>query len=66
MISLVEGGSIEETWQVTPEMIADYLETLPPKEFHCAQLGAETLFLALADCQQKHKNPWKKFYQIYE
>ena len=66
VIRLVEGKSIQEAWTVTPEMIADYLETLPGKEFHCAQLAVQALFLALANCQQNERNPWKKFYQTYE
>lgn len=65
VIRLVEGKSIQEAWLITPEMIADYLETLPGKEFHCAELAVQTLFLALANCQQNERNPWKKFYQTY-
>jgi len=66
VIRLVEGKSIQEAWLITPEMIADYLETLPRKEFHCAQLAVQALFLALANCRENQRNPWKKFYKIYE
>jgi len=66
VVHFVEGKSIQEAWRVTPEMIARYLETLPPKEFHCAQLAVHTLFLALADCRENEKNPWKKFYRAYD
>ena len=65
VVHLVEGKSIREAWQISPEMIADYLETLPQKEFHCAQLAVHALFLALANCQENAKNPWKKFYRTY-
>ena len=66
LIRLVEGKSVQEAWQITPEMVAEYLETLPRNEFHCAQLAVQALFLALADSRQNERNPWKKFYQTYE
>jgi len=66
VVHLVEGRSLQEAWQINPQAVADYLETLPPKELHCAQLAVHALFLALADCQENEKNPWKKFYRTYD
>jgi len=66
VVFLVEGKSVEQAWQLTPEMVVEYLETLPKKEFHCAQLAAQALFHALANYRQNQKEPWKKLYQICE
>lgn len=64
VIHFIEGKTISEAWQISPEMVAEYLETLPGKEFHCAQLAVQALFMALASCQENEKNPWKKFYRV--
>ncbi|MGM0418938.1 MAG: iron-sulfur cluster assembly scaffold protein [Thermodesulfobacteriota bacterium] len=50
---LTEGKSIDEAWEITPEDIADYLETLPEDEIHCAELAAGAFFLALNDAGKK-------------
>jgi len=64
VIHFIEGKTVQEAWQITPEMVAEYLETLPKKEFHCARLAVQALFLALANYQENEKNPWKKFYRV--
>ncbi len=46
---LVEGKSIEEAWEVSPEQVIEYLETLPEESYHCAELAVGALFLALTD-----------------
>ncbi len=51
---MVEGRTVNEAWEVTPEQVAEYLETLPEESFHCAELAVGALFLALADFK---KNP---------
>ena len=63
VLRLIEGKTIEEAWQLTPGRVAEYLETLPPKEFHCAQLAVQALYLALANCRETARHPWRKFYQ---
>lgn len=45
----VEGKDIQAAWDITPETIIDYLETLDPGHHHCAELAVGTLYLALVD-----------------
>ncbi|MCJ7773954.1 MAG: iron-sulfur cluster assembly scaffold protein [Desulfobacterales bacterium] len=59
---LVQGKSIDEAWEVKPEDIADYLETLPAENFHCAELAVGALYLALANYRELKKASWKKPY----
>ena len=47
--TLLEGKSIENAWKLTPRKIADYLETLPDDEYHCAELAVGALYLALSN-----------------
>ncbi|MCP3925834.1 MAG: iron-sulfur cluster assembly scaffold protein [Desulfobacterales bacterium] len=49
----VEGETLTKAWEITPEKIVDYLETLPEHELHCAELALGSLFLALTDYQKK-------------
>lgn len=62
IIDLLEGKSLAEAWELDPEDVADYLETLPADHFHCAELATGALYLALADARDKQKSPWKKLY----
>jgi nitrogen fixation NifU-like protein len=59
---LVEGQPVENAWEVTPEQVAAFLETLPEDHFHCAELAVGALYLALASCREKVKSPWKQLY----
>ena len=47
--TLLEGKRIEKAWEMTPQHIADYLETLPEDEYHCAELAVGALYLALSN-----------------
>ena len=60
---LVEGQTVEKAWDVTPEQIAAFLETLPEDHFHCAELVVGTLYLALANARENRRSPWKKMYR---
>jgi nitrogen fixation NifU-like protein len=60
---LVEGKRIESAWQITPEMVADFLETLPENHFHCAELAVGALYMALTDCHRTRQESWKKLYR---
>ena len=60
---LVEGNSVEEVWGITPDDVADYLETLPADHVHCAELSVGALYLALSNYQELNRAPWKKMYQ---
>lgn len=62
IIDMIEGKSLNEAWDINPEDIAEYLESLPEDHFHCAELSTGALYLALADVREKKKSPWKKLY----
>ncbi|HSO60236.1 MAG TPA: iron-sulfur cluster assembly scaffold protein [Desulfobacterales bacterium] len=59
---LVEGRPIAEAWEVTPERVIDFLETLPKGHHHCAELAVGALYRALADARSKQREPWRKMY----
>jgi nitrogen fixation NifU-like protein len=60
---LVKGKSIAEALAVTAEDIARALVDLPEGNFHCAELAAGTLRIALKDCLSTRQQPWKKLYR---
>ena len=60
---LAEGKPVEKAWGVTPQKIIDYLETLSPENYHCAELAAGAFYLALSNYQENRRDPWKKLYQ---
>jgi nitrogen fixation NifU-like protein len=60
---LVEGKTIGEAWEIAPEAVADYLETLPEDHFHCAELAVGALYMALSNYNELQRSPWKKPYQ---
>jgi nitrogen fixation NifU-like protein len=55
VISFAEKKSLNNAWDITPEMVIEYLETLPEEEYHCAELAVSAFYKALADCQEKGK-----------
>ncbi len=57
------GKSVEEAWKITPEGVAEYLESLPPDHFHCAELAVGAFYLALADYQRSGGKSWKRLYR---
>jgi nitrogen fixation NifU-like protein len=59
---LAEGKTVATAWEITPEDVIDYLETLPSQNFHCAELAVGALYLALADYREHQRQPWKKLY----
>jgi nitrogen fixation protein NifU and related proteins len=60
---LTTGKTVEEAWKVSPEAVADYMETLPEDHYHCAELAVGAFYLALADYGQMKKSSWKKGYR---
>ena len=60
---LVEGKTIAEAWNISPDDVVDYLKTLSPENVHCAELAAGALYQALANYNDIKKNPWKRWYQ---
>lgn len=60
---LAEGRTLEAAWEITPEMVSDFLGTLPPDHFHCAELAVGAFYLALACCSKNSLNAWKHAYR---
>lgn len=63
LIDLAQGQPLHRALQITPRQVADYLQSLPDHEFHCAELAVETFRLALADARRMQQAPWKKNYR---
>ena len=62
VIELVEGRSLDKAWELKPETVAAFLESLPAGHFHCAELVVGALYKALADARDVRQKPWKKLY----
>lgn len=60
---LAEGRTTEAAWEISPEDVIDFLQTLPEESRHCAELAVGAFYLALADYQQLCRQPWKKPYR---
>lgn len=60
---LTVGRHIDLAWEITPEIVFDYLKTLDEDHFHCAELAVGAFFLALTNYKQLKKNTWKQAYQ---
>jgi len=60
---LAEGKTIDEGWEITPEDVIEFLETLPEENYHCAELAVGAFYQALANYQELQRNSWKKPYQ---
>jgi nitrogen fixation NifU-like protein len=60
---LAEGRKVEDAWEIAPEDVVAYLETLPPENTHCAELAVGAFYLALTNWQESQRRPWKKPYQ---
>ncbi len=59
---LMEGRRLDDGWKLTPENVADYLESLPPDHFHCAELAVGAFYKALTDYNKRQKEKWKSSY----
>lgn len=57
---LAEGRSVSDAWEIRPEDVANFLESLPEDHFHCAELAVGAFYRALADSR---RSPWKGAYQ---
>ena len=60
---LAEGKEVESAWEITPEDVINYLETLPRENIHCTELAVGALYLALRNYQAFKREPWKRLYQ---
>ena len=55
VIAMVEGNSIDDAWEVSPEAVNDLLGSLPTDHFHCAELAVGALYLTLADARENQR-----------
>nr|WP_320014977.1 iron-sulfur cluster assembly scaffold protein [uncultured Desulfobacter sp.] len=53
VVRLALGHSVDNVWNITPDMIIEYLQTLPEDHHHCAELSVGAFYLALTDYQNK-------------
>ena len=44
VVEMIEGRTVEQAWEVSPETVAAALETLPESHFHCAELAVGALY----------------------
>ena len=63
VIELAHGKTLDEAWEIQPEDVANYLESLPGDHFHCAELAVGAFYLTLAGARETQRSPWKKLYQ---
>jgi len=49
VVKLAQGKNIEEAWEILPETIVEYLETLQEDHYHCAELAVGALYVALSN-----------------
>ena len=59
---LVEGRTVADSWEITPENIITFLESLPADHHHCAELVVGTFYKALNDYNLLLREPWRKDY----
>lgn len=63
LAEVVVGKTVEAAWDITPQDLADFLETLPNHEMHCAEMAVSALNLALADYTSLKNKPWERQYR---
>lgn len=44
---LTEGKTLDEAWEITPQEVIEFLETLPEQNSHCAELAVGAFYRAL-------------------
>ena len=59
---LIEGKDVGSAWELTPEDVMKYLETLPSENTHCAELAIGAMYRALRNFLEFKRDPWKKLY----
>ncbi len=60
---MVEGHTVAAAWRLKPDMVAAFLQSLPPDHFHCAELAVGAFYKALADYQQRRGKDWQAGYR---
>jgi nitrogen fixation NifU-like protein len=59
---LAEDRKVDDAWDITPDDVIAFLETLPQANVHCAELAVGALYLALANYNELKRQSWKKPY----
>ena len=59
---LMEGRSVQDGWELSPDNVAEYLETLPEDHFHCAELAVGAFYKALTSYNKLQTEKWKQAY----
>lgn len=59
---LMEGRSLSDAWELTPDNVASYLKTLPKDHYHCAELAVGAFYNALSDASRRSGENWKNAY----
>lgn len=60
---LAQGKTVAEAMNISSEDVMVFLETLPEKEKHCADLAVAGLRAAIAEAREMERSPWKKAYR---
>ncbi len=55
LVHLTRSIPVEKAWDILPEDISSFLQTLPHDHFHCAELALGAFYLALSDYLNKRK-----------
>ncbi len=53
IVQKIWGKRLDTAWDITPEMVIDYLKTLPEESYHCAELAVGALYLAMTDFKKR-------------
>ncbi len=53
IVQRIWGKPLDYAWEITPELVIDYLKTLPQESYHCAELAVGALYLAVTDYKKR-------------
>ncbi len=49
--NFAQGKTIDKAWEIHPEQVINFLQTLPGDHLHCAELAVGAFYLALNDLE---------------
>ena len=58
-----DGRTIDEGWEITPDHVIEFLESLPETNHHCAEPAIGAFDMALANYRELSRNSWMRPYQ---
>lgn len=53
VVNMVTGKTLTEAWEISPENVIAYLQTLPEESEHCAELAVGALYQAISDFEKR-------------